>query len=851
MWSRHIGMSGGAGASGRSCDNGAVNVDETYRQAMRMHQAGRLGETERMLRQVLAAKPNHADALHHLGLLENQKGHADAAVDLIRKAIAASPLVGDFHVNLGLILSARARFDEAAASYRQGVSLKPNAADAHFHLATALSHLGRFEEAVPVYRRALELKPDYVDCLANLAIALSELGKLEESLEVGRKAVALRPDFAEAHHNLGNVLTSLRRGDEALAAFRQALRYMPGSAEAHNGMGALLIDMGRPEEAELSIRRAMGIRPDFPEGLNNLGNALLAQGKAQDALAVYGQAGKLQPGNHIVYYNAGNALRELGQVERSIAAFRQALTIKPDDAKSQDGLGLTLWMAKRPDDAIKAFREAIALDPKSVDAMVNLGNTFNMLNRFGEAREVLERAVSINPKNALAQNSLAIVVTNMGHLEEGIQAYRRSIDLDPRNALIHCNLVFGLQYLYGDDGAAALEEAQRWNSLHAVRLWKGVAHHENSRDPERRLRIGYVSNDFREHSVSRFLRPLFQNHDHQNFEIVCYSDTRHPDATTEALRACADQWHQTTIVTDGPLAEMIRGHGIDILVELMGHTARNRLLMFARKPAPIQISWLGYAGTTGVETIDYRMTDGLADPPGMTEAFYSEKLLRLPRTNWCFAPPSAVAEIAPTSARGLAGRAFCFGSFNKMAKATPMVLDMWAEIMNGTPGSRLLLKDRALADAAIRERLRAEFERRGITPDRVELAGYEDDQVSHFRRYSEVDVALDTFPYDGTTTTCEALWMGVPVVTLAGKTHLARVGVSLLTNVGLSELIANSTEEYISIATGLARDQARLQKIRDGIRGRMLGSPLMDGRQFARDVEGAYRDVWRRWCAES
>jgi protein O-GlcNAc transferase len=818
---------------------------------MRMHQTGRLGETERLLRQVLAAKPNHAEALHHLGLLENQKGHADVAVDRIRKAIAASPRVGDFHINLGLILSALGRFDDAAASYRQGVSLKPSSADAHFHLATALSHLGRFEEAVPVYRRALELKPDYVDCLANLAIALSELGKFEESLEMGRKAVALRPDFAEAHYNLGNALTSLRRGTEGLAAFGQALRYGPGFAEAHNGMGALLIDMGRPEEAELSIRRALGIRPDFVEGLNNLGNALLAQGKATEALAVYGQAGKLQPGNHIVYYNAGNALRELGQTERSIAAFQQALTIKPDDAKSFDGLALTFWMAKRPDDAINAFRQAIAIDPKYVDALVNLGNMFNMLNRFGDACEVLERSVAINPKSAQAQNSLAIVITNMGRLEEGIEAYRRSIDLDPRNSPIHSNLVFGLQYLHGDDGAAALEEARRWNSLHAARLRKGIAHHENNRDPNRRLRIGYVSNDFREHSVSRFLRPLFQNHDHQNFEIVSYSDARHPDATTEALRACTDQWHPTTIVTDGPLAEMIRGHGIDILVELMGHTARNRLLMFARRPAPIQISWLGYAGTTGLETIDYRMTDGLADPPGMTEAFYSETLLRLPRTNWCFAPPLAVTEIAPTPLPVSTGRPFCFGSFNKIAKATPMVLDMWAEILKGTAGSRLLLKDRALADAAICERIRTEFARRGIAPDRVELAGYEDNQVSHFQKYGEVDLALDTFPYHGTTTTCEALWMGVPVVTLAGKTHLSRVGVSLLTNVGLAELIANSVEEYISMATELARDHARLAKLRVGIRGQMLASPLMDGRQFAKDVEGAYRDVWRHWCAES
>jgi predicted O-linked N-acetylglucosamine transferase (SPINDLY family) len=437
----------------------------------------------------------------------------------------------------------------------------------------------------------------------------------------------------------------------------------------------------------------------------------------------------------------------------------------------------------------------------------------------------------------------------MGRIDEGVEAYRRAVELDPSDFLIHCNLVFCVQYLQGNEGKITLAEARQWDSQHAEPLRKGIEPHGNSRDPDRRLRIGYVSNDFREHSVSRFLQQLFQNHDHGNFEIVCYSDVRNPDSLTALLRGCADQWHDIKTKTDQSLAEMIRGDGIDILVDLMGYTAHNRLMVFGRKPAPIQISYLGHPGTTGLAIIDYRLTDGLSDPPGMTDAYYTEGLLRLPRTNWCFAPPPKVPEVGPSPVSQ--GRPLCFGSFNKLAKATPQVLDMWAEILSAAAGSRLILKSRALADPLTHARVCREFELRGVSPERLELVGFENDLASHFQMYGQVDIALDTFPYHGTTTTCEALWMGAPVVTLAGETHLARVGVSLLTNVGLAELIASSAEEYVSIAVGLARDHTRLRELRGGMRQRMLASPLMDGRQFARDVEGTYREVWRRWCAGS
>jgi predicted O-linked N-acetylglucosamine transferase (SPINDLY family) len=780
-------------------------------------------------------------------LLENQKGHAEMAVKLIRRAIAIDPKAAEFHANLGLILSALGRYEPAAACYREALSLTPDSADLQFHLATALSHLNRFQEAVPLYQKSLAQRPDHADCHANLAIALTGLERFEESLEAGRKAIALRPDFAEAHYNMAGAYVSLKRHEEALASYRQTLHNRPDLADAHNALGALLIDMDRPKEAEAAVRKALAIRPEFPAALNNLGNALLANHQPAEALVVYTKARQLQPDNPLVYYNAGHALKDLGRLEQSIAAFRHALALKPDDAKSANGLGMVLGTAAQHEEAVAAFRRAIEIDPKFTEAFNNLGNTLNMLNRHGEAIEILQRAMAINPNLASIHNSMAIVMINMGRLDEGIESFRRAVELDPRDSLVQCNLVFCAHYLHGDKGALTLAEAQRWDSRHAEPLRKEIAPHANSRDPNRRLRIGYVSNDFRDHSVSRFLQPLLQNHDHRNFEIICYSDVRHPDPTTTLLRGCADQWHEVMNMTDESLVETIRGHGIDILIDLMGFTSRNRMLAFARKPAPIQISYLGHPGTTGLATMDYRLTDSLSDPLGMTEEFYSETLLRLPRTNWCFTPPPNVPEVVPPPVSR--GQPLCFGSFNKYAKATPQVLDLWAEILKTVKGSRLFLKDRAMADPATRERTYGEFERRGIERERLQVGAFDLDLPSHFGMYGQVDIALDPFPYNGTTTTCEALWMGVPVVTLAGVTHIARVGVSLLTNVGLPELIASSPEQYSSIAVNLAESRPRLENLRRKLRDQMRSSPLMDGPRFARDVEAAYRDIWRRWCA--
>ena len=856
-------------------------IDPALQRAFQLFQAGQFAQAEGECRRLLATRPNHSGALQLLGLLANRMGKVEAAVDFLRKAIAADPGVNDYHNNLGVILTNQGRMEEARAAFQgalllspdnieflnnlaiaslganrltealdaaeRALALKPDFAAAYCNKGKTLHGLGKREDALAAFRRALELKDDLAEAHAGIGALLTDLGRPAEALAACRRALDLQPNLAHAHNHLGNALTALERSDEALVAYQRAIQIQPKKALFHYNAGIAHQNLGQAPESIEAYRRAVSLEPNYPQAYNNLGVVLVNVQRFEEARDALLKAVAIKPDYAEAWNNLGDALSNMGRSSEAIDAIRRALALQPNDARPANNLGLVLNNAGRPAEAVDAFRRAIASDPNEAEHYNNLGNVLKDIGPNDEAIKVLQRAMAIDPGYALPHNNLAIVLMNMGQLEESLETYRRAVELDPSSVSSHSNLVFSLHYLHGNDGAATLAEARRWGSRHGEPLRKLIAAHSNGRDLDRRLRIAYISNDFREHSVSRFLEPLFQNHDHERFEIVGYSDAWRPDSTTNLLSACADQWHDILGKSDESVAELIRGHGIDILVDLMGHTARNRLLVFARKPAPVQISYLGYPGTTGLATMDYRLTDGLADPPGLTDGFYSEKLLRLPKTNWCFAPLANTPEVGPLPASQ--GGPIIFGSFNRLAKISPRTLDLWAALLKAVPKSRLLLKDRLLHEQDIRDHFLKNFSTRGIGSERMEFVGPKTEHADHLRSYGLADIALDPFPYHGTTTSCEALWMGVPVVTLAGATHVSRVGVSLLTNVGLPELIAETEEEYVSIAVGLANDLPRLGEIRRSLRDRMRSSPLMYSRQFARDVEGAYRDVWRRWCA--
>ncbi len=820
-----------------------MTIPQAFQNGLHLHQSGRLAEAEALYWQILAAEPRHADALHCLGVIAHQAGRNDAAVELLRQAIAVAPDSPACHSNLGEVYRMLGRLDEAEAAYRRAIELQPAFPDAYCNLAIVLTGKGRFDEAILACRRAIELRPNYAEAHSNLGAALSEMGRLEDSLAACRRALQLKPDFAEAHANLGRTLAKQGRTVEAIAAYRLALQIKPDIPEAHSNLGNALRDRGLLADAILEYRRAITIRPDFAEAHGNLGATLGDDRQFEEAIAASRQAIALKPDYPEAHHNLGVVLHEMGHLDEAIAAARRAIALRADYAQAWGNLGAALHEKGDLEAAIAAFRQALAFRPDDPVAICNLGVPLRSSGHLAEAIAAFRQALAIRPDYPDALNNLGNALKDAGRLDEALDAYRQALAANPAFSAAHSNLLFAMNYHPGLSTETVAEEHRRWDREHVAPFRSLITTHANHRAPERRLRIGYVSPDFRRHPVGHFLLPLLAAHDRSAFEIFCYAQVPVPDAITEKLRAHAAHWRNLTGLSAARAAECIREDRIDILVDLSGHTAHHRLDVFACKPAPIQVTWLGYPNTTGLDAMDFRLTDSHADPAGQTEHLHSERLIRLDPCAWCFLPPQS----PPLNERKPG--AVTFGCFNNFAKITGPMLSVWAQILHAVPGSRLLLKARSLTSGETRMRVLRIFGESGIAAERLELRGHDAQHQTHLALYGCVDIALDTYPYHGTTTTCEALWMGVPVITLAGKTHASRVGVSLLTNSGLPELIAHTESDYVRIATSLANDAARLSELRATLRGKMKASPLMDAPHFALKIEEAFREMWRAWCA--
>ena len=475
-------------------------------------------------------------------------------------------------------------------------------------------------------------------------------------------------------------------------------------------------------------------------------------------------------------------------------------------------------------------------------AYYNLGNALRDADRLDEAEANYQKAISHKPDFTDGYLNLGNVRKDQGRLDDAIDAFRTALELDPKAAHIHSNIILTLNYHPKSDAQTIQKECAYWNQRHAEPLKKSIRPNTNHPDPERRLRIGYVSPCFREHVDSFFTIPLFANHNHRQFEIFNYADVASPDDLTERMRGYADVWRSTVGLTDQELANLVCGDQIDILVDLKMHTANNRLLMFARKPAPVQVSWLGYPGPTGLSTIDYRLTDPYLEPPGPSDSFPAEVVLRLPETFWCYDPLSDEPSVNPLPAA--ADGVITFGSLNNFCKVNDRCLHLWARVLQAVSPSRLLL----LAPPGYpREYVRDCLQQRGIAASRVEFVTRQQ-RPEYLRLYHRVDLALDPVPCNGHTTSLDAFWMGVPTLTLVGNTAVGRAGWSQLCNLGLREFAAETPEQFVDLAIGLATDLPRVEEVRRTLRQRMRHSPLMDGPRFARHMEQAYRYMWHRWC---
>jgi protein O-GlcNAc transferase len=728
---------------------------------------------------------------------------------LYRDAVQSDPLNADLWCMWGANALGLRRWDDAERSLRQAIMLDSGHAAALDNLGIALAQLGKREEAVDCFQKSAQANPQNAAAFENLGITLAKLARFDEAAASFQRAIELDPRRAECYLQLADVRTKQARYAAAEAVYRQALDVQHDSAIALAQLGNVVKAQGRREEAIEYYQRSLQLVPQQPMTLNNLGVAQLEQGRLELAVVALESAIRLKPDYGWAYSNLSNASRARGQISAAIAQARRALELQPASAEAQNSLGAAQLLERSLDAAAAAFQQAIALKPAYGAAWVNLGNT---------------RAAQ-------------------GNLAEALDCYRRAMQIDPHDPLPHSNLVYMLHYDPACDAHGLTTEHQRWQARHAAPLKPPVLEYANARDPDRKLKIGYVSPHFCDHCQAFFLAPLLAHHDREQFEIHCYAEVVRPDAITDQLRSHADGWHPTPGKSDAQVAESIQADGIDILVDLSLHMERNRLLVFARKPAPIQVTWLGYPSTTGLDTIDYRLTDPFLDPPGMNDQWYSEESIRLPDTFWCYDPLTSEPEVNALPA--LSSSQFTFGCLNNFCKVNDRVLEQWARVLLAVPCSRLMI---ACHPGAHRHHPLEVFQAAGVEPQRIDFVPFSK-RKPYLERYHHIDLALDTFPYNSHTTSLDALWMGVPTVTLMGTTPVARAGWSQLSNLGLTEFAATSADDFVKIAAHFAGHLPELNLIRSSLRSRMQQSPLMDGTRFARQIGTAYRTMWQRWCA--
>ena len=552
------------------------------------------------------------------------------------------------------------------------------------------------------------------------------------------------------------------------------------------------------------------------------------------------QALMLDPKLAVAHFNLGVALRSQNKFTEACQSFKRATELLAGYSEAMDALAhayITLynWPA-----AAQVLNEIISIWPHKAEMYGNLGTVYQAMGCLQDAISAYETALKINPCLGVTLNSLGSAYLSRGDFVQAERCYRQCLAAAPADLQARSNLLMLLNYLSDADATTGFKEHIEWGKIAQARIprLKSLSRVDN---PQRRLRVGYLSPDFREHSVASFIEPVLTQHDHSQFEVYCYSNLPLPDETTQRIKATVDMWRDIHKLSDMETASLIREDRIDILIDLSGHTGNNRLAVFAAKPAPVQMTYLGYPNTTGLSTIDYRITDKIADPLG-EEAYYTEALLRLDGCFLCYQPDQNTPDVAPLPA--LTNSYVTFGSFNNFSKINPGVLQLWSEVLLRVPHSRLLLKCPALTDAAVRARVSEALQELGIGAERVELLGHTPTRQEHLTLYAKVDIALDTFPYNGTTTTCEALWMGVPVLSLVGKHHAGRVGASLLRAAGLPDWLANTPKSFVAIAQAMTSDLDALGRLRVVLRDKLRGSSLCDAADFVRGLEVALRQVW-------
>ena len=708
-------------------------------------------------------------------------------------------------------------------------------------LAIVLKQNGRINESLIASQKSVQLDLHDAEARNNLGNTLKEQGKLDESEASFRQAITLKPNYAEAHNNLGVTLEARGKLNEAEVCFRQAIVLKPNYAEAHSNLGVTLEAQGKLKESEASFRQAIALKPNYAEGYNNLGNILKEQSKQDESEACFRQAIELKPDFAEAHNNLGVTLEAQSKLNEAEVSCRQAIKLKPDYAEAYNHLGAILQNLGRLNEAEASCLKAITLKPDHAKAYNNLGVILQKLGRLNETEASYRQAMKLKPDYAEAHSNLGVILQKLGRLNEAEASYRQAMKLKPDYAEAHSNLLFlysGFMY----ESSHYLKKAREYGQQIAKSVvskystWLCVGN-------TKILRVGMVSGDLKNHPVGYFLEEFLNQLGEFDFELYAYTTQSNEDDLTLRIKPGFTRWKSLVGISDVDAADHIYNDGIHILIDLSGHTAQNRLPIFAWKPAPVQISWLGYFASTGVAEIDYILGDPYVTPTEEANHF-SEKIWQLPESYICFTEPEV--DIDVVSLPALDKKRVTFGCFNKIARITDPVVRVWSEILHAVPTAVLFLKDKNFDVESVRESFYDRFKVNGIQKDRLILEG-ESPRSKYLAAYNRVDIALSPFPYGGGTTSAEGLWMGVPVITMQGNHFLSHLGESIAHNTGLTDWIAVDEEDYVAKAIAFSSDLEGLGKLRSRLRAQVLSRPLFDAERFANHFKNALRGMWKRF----
>lgn len=787
-----------------------IMQQEKFQRAMALHQQGQLVQAQALYEDVLTVQPEHADCLHLLGLIALQSKDYQRAANLIDKAIQRNPANAGYLVNHGIAMKELGQFSAAISSYDRAIALAPNYAAAYYSRGNAQKALKQLDAAIASYDNALTHQPNDVLAHTNRGMALEELQKLEAALASYDKAITLAPNVPESHYNRGNALKGLGQFDAAITAYKMAI----------------------------------ALRPDYAEAFANMGVAEHEQQHWDAAIAHCDKAIALKPDLAIAHFNRGLAMDAMHQWDAALSSYSTVIGLNPDYAEAYCSRGRTLHECGKLDEALVNYETAISLKANYADAYYNRGISLISQGKIDDAEHSYHQALAIDPTMDQAHHNLALSLQTRGEISLAMQSFRAALDSNPNRADSHTGLLYCLSSDESFDAQEVFEAHLRFGQQFEAPLRAKWRPHTNDRDPSRPLKVGIVSADLCHHAIATFIEPLLiELAQSKQCALHAYYNNTVQDPVTTRLKTYFAHWNAVAAMDDDALAEKIRADGIDISIDLSGHTALNRLLTFARKPAPIQATWLGFPSTTGLKAMDYYLTDRFFLPPNKFDHLFTEKLVYLPATG-PFLPSAEAPEVNALPA--LTNNYFTFGSFNRRTKINRSVVALWAEILRELPNSRMVI---GAMEGNEGDSLVACFAEEGVTSDRLRIFA-KSDMKTYLGLHHQVDICLDPFPYNGGTTTFHAAWMGVPTLTLRGTSPVSRTGSSILEQLGLLEFHAESRPALVSMSKIWANRKSDLSAVRASLRQRFSTTPLGKPPLIAAKLEQAFRTMWQRWCSD-